>query len=55
MVLLNALFASKEYKSVPHVKSIVLSAVIFNELVNALVDTVLITAMISVQFCVSAL
>jgi hypothetical protein len=55
LVLLNALFASEEHKSVPHVKSIVLGAVVFNELVNALVDTVLVTAVISVQFCVSAL
>jgi hypothetical protein len=55
LVLLNALFASEEHKSVPHVKSIVLGAVVFNELVNALVDTVLVTAVISVQFCISAL
>ena len=55
LVLLDALLAAEEHKAVPHVESVFLRAVFFDQLVDALVDAVLVAAVVGIKLRVGAL
>lgn len=55
LVLLNALFATEENKSVTHVQSFFFRSVLLYQLVHTLIYAVLIAAVVSIQLSVRAL
>lgn len=55
MVLFDALLATEEDEAVTHVEAIIFATVVTHRLVDALVDAVCITAVVSVKLSVGAL